>query len=62
VKAKPGAQPGPIGRFPIADEPTKENEMGPEEYPDPAQRYEDLHRDEREFEREYDDYLNDEEE
>ena len=34
--------------------------MGPE-YPDPAQRYEDLHREEREFERDYDEYLEDEE-
>jgi len=27
------------------------------EYPDPAERYEDLHREEREFEQDYDEYL-----
>jgi hypothetical protein len=31
------------------------------EYPDPAERYEELHREEREYERDYDDYLDDEE-
>ena len=33
--------------------------MEPREYPDPAERYEELHRDEREYEREYDDWLDD---
>lgn len=32
----------------------------PREYPDPAERFEELHREEREAERDYDDYLNDE--
>lgn len=27
------------------------------EYPDPAERYEELHREERDYERAYDDYL-----
>jgi hypothetical protein len=29
----------------------------PREYPDPCERYEELHRDEYEYERDYDDYL-----
>ena len=29
------------------------------EYPDPAERYEQLHQEERDFERAYDDYLDD---
>ena len=31
------------------------------EYPDPAERYEDLHREEREFEKNFDAYLHTEE-
>jgi hypothetical protein len=35
----------------------------PREYPDPAERYEELHREEREFERDFDEWLeNDDEE
>ena len=30
------------------------------EYPDPAERYEDLHREEREFEKDFDEWLDDE--
>lgn len=32
----------------------------PREYPDPAERYEDLHREQREYEQDYDKYLEDE--
>ena len=38
--------------------PTKETTME-REYPDPAERYEDLHREQREDERAYDEYLED---
>lgn len=33
----------------------------PREYPDPAERYEQLHREQRDIERDYDDYLEEEE-
>ena len=38
----------------------KENTMTDQrEYPDPAERYEELHRDQREYDQDYDEYLND---
>ena len=35
--------------------------MEPREYPDPAERYEELHREEREYEQDYDEYLGEDE-